>query len=700
MATATLRMRVLPRMTGPQGLPGPQGDQGPKGDPGTPGAAGAAGPANTLTIGTVVAGAAAAATITGNSPNQTLNLTLPQGLPISGLGTGVATFLGAPSSANLRSALTDETGTGAAVFADSPALTGTPTAPTATSGTNTTQLATTAFVQAAVTASGGGDMLSTNNLSDVADVDTARHNINASVALTPEKFGAVGDGSTDDATALGDLVTAALAAASATNAVRIELSRLYATSTALAFNKGNIKVIGVAPGAGFKAIGTGAISVLGFSGTTVGNPINITANYTYGTSGNILVVNTIDTGAGNLAAGDFIQVLNATGVVSQDFRGFYTQIWAVTGTGPYNVVVAEPVPFSINSSLSATIQKITALSGVHIEGIAFDGVGNTGSSTTGLWCVGLTDPVIKDLTFQDFDNISGAAVVLSSVYGGVIDGLRAKRSGNIGGSNAIVLSYISKITDVRHVIATEMTGSGIGLNWCSGQFTDLQSHLQVDNARNIKFFGCCGWIGNGIHTTGGDTAIAIESGSSDFIVNGAMAIGAKSGWWSNGTNNRNYIVNGFIGKGCTTADIAIGANAAGGSYLAQGVDSGVIFTTPQVDTVSVATGFSTLNPYIPLRKVITASFSGTQNNYAPTGLSGAGTIRLLGSSTPVITGLQGGWDGRQIWLINVDSTAISISSFAAGSSASNQFSFAKTLAFGEGVLIQYDGASGYWRPAF
>ncbi len=42
------------------------------------------------------------------------------------LGTGVATFLGTPSSANLATALTDETGSGAAVFASSPSLT-TPT---------------------------------------------------------------------------------------------------------------------------------------------------------------------------------------------------------------------------------------------------------------------------------------------------------------------------------------------------------------------------------------------------------------------------------------------------------------------------------------------------------------------------------------------------------------------------------------------
>jgi hypothetical protein len=47
---------------------------------------------------------------------------LPVASGVSGLGTGVATFLATPSSANLRAALTDETGTGSAVFATSPTL--------------------------------------------------------------------------------------------------------------------------------------------------------------------------------------------------------------------------------------------------------------------------------------------------------------------------------------------------------------------------------------------------------------------------------------------------------------------------------------------------------------------------------------------------------------------------------------------------
>jgi hypothetical protein len=61
---------------------------------------------------------------------------VPVATGISGLGTGVASFLATPSSANLRTALTDETGTGALVFATSPTLV-TPALGTPASGTLT-----------------------------------------------------------------------------------------------------------------------------------------------------------------------------------------------------------------------------------------------------------------------------------------------------------------------------------------------------------------------------------------------------------------------------------------------------------------------------------------------------------------------------------------------------------------------------------
>ena len=62
---------------------------------------------------------------------------LPVASGISGLGTGIATFLATPSSANLISAVTDETGTGTLVFSASPTFTGTLTAATITATTIT-----------------------------------------------------------------------------------------------------------------------------------------------------------------------------------------------------------------------------------------------------------------------------------------------------------------------------------------------------------------------------------------------------------------------------------------------------------------------------------------------------------------------------------------------------------------------------------
>ena len=99
---------------------------------------------NTATSGAVtVAGTLAIANGgTGTTSTTFVNLatnvtgTLPVangGTGITSLGANVATFLGTPSSANLASAVTDETGTGSLVFATSPTLV-TPLLGTPTSG--------------------------------------------------------------------------------------------------------------------------------------------------------------------------------------------------------------------------------------------------------------------------------------------------------------------------------------------------------------------------------------------------------------------------------------------------------------------------------------------------------------------------------------------------------------------------------------
>lgn len=76
----------------------------------------------------------------------TVTLTNGTGLPIStgvsGLGSNIATFLATPSSANLASAITDETGSGSLVFATLPTFGGTGVRFTGSTSGTTTVLAT------------------------------------------------------------------------------------------------------------------------------------------------------------------------------------------------------------------------------------------------------------------------------------------------------------------------------------------------------------------------------------------------------------------------------------------------------------------------------------------------------------------------------------------------------------------------------
>jgi hypothetical protein len=70
-----------------------------------------------LTLGGALSGVNLATQVSGTLPVAN------GGTGITSFGAGVATWLGTPSSANLITALTDETGTGVAVFNTSPALT-------------------------------------------------------------------------------------------------------------------------------------------------------------------------------------------------------------------------------------------------------------------------------------------------------------------------------------------------------------------------------------------------------------------------------------------------------------------------------------------------------------------------------------------------------------------------------------------------
>lgn len=110
---------------------------------------------------------------------------------------------------------------------------------------------------------------------------------------------------------------------------------------------------------------------------------------------------------------------------------------------------------------------------------------------------------------------------------------------------------------------------------------------------------------------------------------------------------------------------------------------------------STATGASVSFSAIITPAVIGAS----QNDYSPTGLSGASGLRLSSGAAYNITGLAGGSIGRIMALHNVGAYNLTLKDESASSLAANRFALTAdiTLTPDMSLLLQYDSTSSRWR---
>lgn len=108
-----------------------------------------------------------------------------------------------------------------------------------------------------------------------------------------------------------------------------------------------------------------------------------------------------------------------------------------------------------------------------------------------------------------------------------------------------------------------------------------------------------------------------------------------------------------------------------------------------------------LSGALPLTGIITPTqISSNQNDYSPTGLATASTVRISSSRNYLsITGIAAQTSGTLLFIHNVGSFIINLPNASTASTAANRFSFDGDVELGANdcVLLNYDSTTSTWR---
>jgi hypothetical protein len=369
------------------------------------------------------------------------------GTGLTGLGAGVATFLGTPSSANLAAAVTGETGSGALVFATSPTLV-TPALGTPSSVvlTNATGLPNAGLVNSAITINGnsvslGGSTTVTATATNALTIGTGLSgtSYNGSSAVTVAIDSTVATLSGTQTLTNKTLVTPALGTPA---------SGVMTNVTGLPLTTGVTGTLPVANGGTgvTSSTGTGSV-VLSASPTFTGTPAAPTAS--------------VSTNTTQLATTAFVQAalqtLYPVGSIYTNATNS-TNPGTLLGFGTWTAFAAGRVAVGFNASnaLFDTAEETGGSADSTLPSHTHTGTTAAGGSASGTLNSGF---------LSDFGNFTAASGVfsLSESY--------ANRSQGAGGTGSSGLATLT-IPTHTHTITTDSSGS-------SGTNANYQPYITV-----------------------------------------------------------------------------------------------------------------------------------------------------------------------------------------------------------------------------
>jgi len=490
-------------------------------------------------------------------------LTYATGLPvstgISGLGTGVATFLATPSSANLAAAVTGETGSGALVFATSPTLVtpalGTPASGVVTNLTGTASININGTVGATTANSGAFTTLTSTSDATINGLTVGRGSGNGTTNTTVGNGTLATNTSGSNNTAVGNAA--------------LNSNTGGANNTALGYGAANYNINGTDNTAvGFGAFGSTAT---GSYNTAVGSDA-ANSLYSSGSYNSVLgyqALYTFTTSSYNTAIGaQTLQYLvtgnNNTAVGYQAANG------SAGPTGDRNTAVGSQSLYNYSSGSFNTV--IGYQSGYNIDtGANNAAIGSKTlfSNTTGGNNVAVGNPALYSNTTASSNIAIGANALYSNTTGAnnvangveallynttassnIAIGTRALRANTTGPNNiAIGVSTLAENLGTQNIaigssaLTTNTTGS---YNTAVG-ITALTAVTTGSTNTSI----------------GNSSGSAITTGSNNVILGGytgsAAPISATNSNWvvlSDGAGNVRQVINstGNVGIGTTAAD--------------------------------------------------------------------------------------------------------------------------------------------------